>query len=129
MSLTMKRSRPNPRHMDQHMDDDELKPSHPLKEGLSYRAFAVAPDLNDPGTWLAPHHTRSTPTAGKMAPGQEQAIDWQKIEECVHMLSRQGVEGRRIKASPETLVAIARHLARHYAEEGKPLPDALAVLI
>ncbi len=129
MSLTMKRSRPNPRHMDQHMDEDEMKSSHPLKEGLSYLAFAVAPDLNDPGTWLAPHHTRSVGTSVKTATVSEQSVDWQKMDECVRMLSRQGLDGARIKASPELLIVIARHLAKHYAEAGRPLPDALAVLL
>ena len=129
MSVTMKRTRPNPRHLDQHMDDDELKASHPLKDGLPYQAFAVAADLNNPATWLAPHHTRSISAAPKNAAAGEQTLDWQKLEEAVRMLSRQGIDGSRIKASPETLVAVARHLAGHYSEAGRPLPDALAVLI
>ena len=129
MSVTMKRTRPDPRHLDQHMDDDELKASHPVKDGLPYKAFAVATDLNDPATWLAPHHTRSIAHAAKAAPAGEQTVDWQKVEEAVRMLSRQGIDGSRIKASPETLIAVARHLAGHYLAAGRPLPDALAVLI
>jgi hypothetical protein len=128
MSVTMKRTRPNPGHLDQHMDECELKAAHPVKEGLPYQAFALVSDLNDPGTWLAPHHKKSI-AAARDAGAAVQTVDWEKMEQSVRSLSRQGIEGDRIKAPPEALVAIARHLAGHYAEAGRPLPDPLAVLL
>jgi len=125
----MKRTRPNPRYINQHTDDNEPEALHILKDGLPYQAFAVAPDLNDPITWLAPHHTKLAGSIKKNVTGPDKTVDWQKMEESVQTLSRQGIEGNRIKASPEILIVIARHLAMHYMDSGRPLPDALAVLI
>jgi hypothetical protein len=96
-----------------------------LKENLPPGAFAVASDPGDPETWLAPHHVLS----GFDKAGREGAVDWRKMEECVGLLSRQGLEGRRLSASPEIILAVARHLAGHYTAVGRPLPDALAVLV
>ena len=97
--------------------------------GLPWQAFAIVGDRQDPSTWQLPHHTRQVNRAVQGKMGYEHTIDWENMPLTVAYLSRQGVEGRRVQAEPEQMLAAARHLASHYHKAGKPLPDALAVLV
>jgi len=113
----------------EHMDEEELNFNHPLKEGLPYQAYAIAPDINDPRTWLLPHHSKSVNRAVKGKIGYEHTVDWEKLSECVQLLSGRGIEGRRVQADAHLIIAGAKHLALHCIKAGMPLPNALAVLV
>ena len=96
---------------------------------LPYQAYAIVPDPNKLLGWQLPHHTKLVrrAVAGKI--GYEHTIDWQQLELCVQLVSRAGADGRRVQADPGDIIRGARHLASHYIKAGKPVPDALAVLI
>lgn len=127
-TLRMKRTRPSASNPLEYIDDKDMRKNHPLKDGLPHQAYAVAPDINDPATWQLPHHNRLVKRAviGKI--GYEHTVDWQLMEEAVRLISRQGIDGRRIQSQPEHILAAARHLASHYIKASRPLPDALSVL-
>ncbi|MBM2832791.1 MAG: hypothetical protein HW414_1843 [Dehalococcoidia bacterium] len=56
-------------------------------------------------------------------------MDWDSVPAAVAALSQGGFRGQRVQAGPEQILAAAKHLAGHYRAAGKPLPDALAVLV
>ena len=98
------------------------------KEGLPKEAFAIVGDPEDPETWKLPHHTKAIfrALAGKLA--VEKTVDWDRMPAAVAALSPSGYRGQRVDASPEEILAAAKHLAGHYRKAGKPLPDTLAAL-
>ena len=99
------------------------------KEGLPKEAFAFVGDPDDPDTWKLPHHKKTIFRALKGKLDIEKTVDWERMPAAVAAISRGGYRGRRIDASPEEILQIARHLADHYRHAGKPLPDTLAALV
>jgi hypothetical protein len=124
-------------------------PAAPLKDGLPWQGFAIAPDKEDPGTWQLPHHTKEAGglevigkkraaigKAGGRAVGPdeigmayEHTVDWLLLEKAALLLSRYGDEGRRVTADPELIIQAARHLAAHFRKAGRQIPPSLCVLI
>jgi len=96
------------------------------KEGLPAEAFAIVGDPNDPDTWRLPHHTRAIFRARKGTLDIERTVDWQRMAAAVAALSPGGHRGRRVEATPEQVLAAARHLASHYEKAGRELPATLA---
>jgi hypothetical protein len=86
-----------------------------VKYGLPREAFAIVTDLYASETWLLPHHT------------PKGDIDWSFMALCVAGLSR--YHENRVQATPEMVLEAAKHLAEHYQEAKRPIPDTLAVLI
>jgi hypothetical protein len=133
MTTTMKRGKPRkidvitPTIQDDEFSQDEDK--QPVKDGLPWQAFALVGDKADPLAWRLPHHTRQVYRAIKGKIGYERTVDWENMPLMVAYLSRQGVEGQRVPADEFQILAAAKHLASHYLKAGKPLPDALAVLV
>jgi hypothetical protein len=127
--VKMKRARINAKHLDQHMDDEEVRHDHPLKDGLPWQAFAIASDKNDLNTWKLPHHTKMVKIALKGKMGYEHTVDWKLVDEAVQLISLKGREGQRVNATEGEILHAARHLSMHYQKAGLPLPDALAVLV
>jgi hypothetical protein len=127
--IKMKRTRLNAGHLDQHMDDEDVRHDHPLKGGLPWQAFAIAADKNDPGTWRLPHHTAMLKKAIEAKSDYENTVDWKLIEEAVQLISFRGREGQRVSATEGEILHAARHLATHYQQAGRPIPDSLAVLV
>jgi hypothetical protein len=82
---------------------------------LNKLCFAIIGDPDDPKTWLLPHHT------------PKGDVDWPSMAYWVALLAR--IHGNRVATMPETILEAARHLAEHYQEAKRPIPDALAVLI
>jgi len=99
------------------------------KEGLPKEAFAIVGDPEDTDTWKLPHHKRSIFRALQGKLDIEKTIDWTRMPAAVAALSPQGYRGQRVDASPEEILAAARHLAVHYRKASKPLPDTLAALV
>jgi hypothetical protein len=99
------------------------------KEGLPKEAFAIVGDPADPESWKLPHHKKTIFRALKGALDIEKTVDWERMPAAVAALSRSGYRGRRVDASPEEILGAARHLAAHYRNAGKPLPDTLAALV
>ena len=60
--------------------------------------------------------------------GIEKTVDWERMPAAVAALSPKGYRGQRVDASPEQILAAAKHLADHYLKADKPLPDNLAAL-
>ena len=113
-----------PRH------DSEQENNVPLlQDCLPRQAFAIVEDPELPGAWQLPHHTKVVKRAviGKI--GYEHTVDWPLLEKAVLSLSRQGIDGKRAIADPWLIIEAARHLAVHYRKAGRPIPDALLVLI
>ena len=98
------------------------------KDGLPKEAFAIIGDPDDPDTWKLPHHNRSIFRALKGKLDIEKTVDWERMPAAVAALSPSGYRGQRVDASPEQILQAARHLADHYRQAGKPLPDTLAAL-
>ncbi len=99
------------------------------KEGLPYQAFAIVRDKEDPDTWKLPHHTRAILRAIKGKIGHYRTTDWERLPLAVAAISKGGYRGQRVEASPEEVLKAAQHLAKHYSDNGKPLPDTLSVLV
>ena len=99
------------------------------KEGLPKEAFAIVGDPDVPETWKLPHHKKSIFRALKGRLDIEKTVDWDRMPVAVAALSRDGYRGKRVEASPEEILRAAKHLAGHYREAGKPLPDTLAALV
>ena|GEM_PF-926392 len=93
------------------------------KDGLPAHAFAIAPDPKCPDGWQLPHHKLD------VLEDDEGSVDWLLLEKATLLLSLQGDEGRRISADPALIIDAARHITGHYRNAGKPIPDALCVLI
>ena len=99
------------------------------KEGLPEEAFAIVGTPGKPETWKLPHHKKSIFRALKGKLDIERSVDWDRMPVAVVALSRGGYTGQRVEANPEEILEAARHLAGHYREAGKPLPDILAALV
>ena len=98
------------------------------KEGLPREAFAIVGDQEDPETWKLPHHKKSIFRALKSKLDIEKTVDWARMPAAASALSPRGYRGQRVDASPEQILAAAKHLADHYREADEPLPDILAAL-
>jgi hypothetical protein len=92
-----------------------------VKYGLPKEAYAIATDPYASETWLLPHH--SSPITHH----SETTVDWNAMADSVALLT--GIHGNRVAAPPEIVLEAARHLAKHYENAKKPIPDALGVLI
>jgi len=99
------------------------------KEGLPKEAFAIVGDPDEPETWKLPHHKKSIFRALQGKLNIEKTVDWERMPAAVAALSPGGYRGQRVDASPEEILKAARHLANHYREADKPLPDILAALV
>ena len=99
------------------------------REGLPAEAFAIVGDPDDPDTWKLPHHTQAIFRALKGRLDSERTVDWQRMGAAVAALSPAGYRGRRAEATPEQILAAARHLASHYQKAGRDLPPTLADLL
>jgi len=97
-------------------------------EGLPCQAYAIC-DSTQPALCKLPHHTREISRAVRGKVGMERTVDWSLVEVAVQAISRAGYQGQRVQATENQIIDAARHLARHYHKAGKPLPDALAILI
>ena len=100
-----------------------------LKEGLPWQAFAIVGDKEDPETWKLPHHTKAIFRAIKGKVGHYKTTDWEHCAAAVAALSRGGFRGKRVEATEQQILDAAKHLMRHYTENGKPVPDTLAALV
>jgi hypothetical protein len=100
-----------------------------LKEGLPWQAFAIVCDKEDPETWKLPHHTKAIFRAIKGKIGHCKTTDWEHTAAAVAALSRGGFRGKRVEATEQQILDAAKHLMRHYTENGKPVPDTLAALV
>lgn len=99
------------------------------KDGLPPEAFAIVGDPENPDTWKLPHHTRGIFRAVRGKLDIERTVDWERMGAAVAALSPGGYRGQRVEASPGAIIAAARHLAGHYQQAGRPLPDTLAALV
>lgn len=91
-------------------------------------AFAIVTDPDNPDTWKLPHHTKDIMRAhGRL--DIEKSVDWDLMAAAVASLSRGGYRGERVQASAEDIIKAARHLARHYEDAGKSVPDTLGALV
>lgn len=99
------------------------------KDGLPKEAFAIVRDPEDPDTWKLPHHTKAIFRALKGKLGIEKTVDWDRMPAAVAAISPGGHRGERVKASPEEILAAAKHLANHYRKADKSVPDTLLALI
>ncbi len=95
---------------------------------FSWRDYALVGDKNDPSTWQLLHHTGLSPSSGDKD-SREDTVDWELAAVAAASLSRSGYQGRRIRAGAHEKIAAAEHLAGHYRRAGRPLPNALAVLV
>ena len=98
------------------------------KEGLPKEAFAIVGDPDNSATWKLPHHKKSIFRALRGKLDIEKTVDWDRMPAAVAALSPKGYRGQRVDASPEQILAAAKHLADHYRKADKPLPDILAAL-
>ena len=105
-----------------------VKQTKPKKEGLPREAFAIVGDPENPDTWYLPHHKKNILRALRGAIDIEQTVDWNKVAVAVSALSPSNPV-KRVRVSPEDILAAANHLAEHYRKGNKPLPDILAALV
>jgi hypothetical protein len=99
------------------------KPNEPNK-----LRFAIIGDPDDPKTWLLPHHSRESGDLGTTdSLDIEKTVDWDAMPDVIALLT--GIHGNRVAAPPEIVIEAAKHLAEHYQEAKRPIPDALAALI
>ena len=99
------------------------------KDGLPREAFAIVGDPDDPDSWKLPHHKKSIFRALKGKFDMEKTVDWGLVDSALAALSLGACRRRPVAASPEEIIVAARHLAGHYQQAGKPLPDTLAAII
>ena len=99
------------------------------KEGLPKEAFAIVSDPEDPESWKLPHHKRSISRALKGKLDVEETVDWERMPAAVAALSPGRYRWQRVDASPGEILMAASHLASHYRQAGKSLPDTLAALV
>ena len=99
------------------------------KEGLPYQVFAIVGSNHNPDTWKLPHHTKAIFRAIKGRLDIDKTVDWNRMSAAVASLSPGGYRGQRVEASPEDILKAAKHLAAHYREAGKSLPDTLAAMV
>ena len=98
------------------------------EEGLPKEAFAIIGDPEDSQTWKLPHHKKSISRALSGKLDMEKTVDWDRMPAAVDAISPRGYRGQRVDASPEQILAAAKHLAEHYRQADKSLPDILAAL-
>lgn len=98
------------------------------KEELPKEAFAIVGDPENPDTWQLPHHQKSIFRTLRGKLDIEKTVDWDRMDAVVAALSPGSYRRRRVAASPEEILAAARHLTNHYRKAGRPLPDILAAL-
>ena len=98
------------------------------KEGLPRQAFAIVGNAENPDTWHLPHHKKSSGRALKGVLDIERTVDWNQAAVAVNALSPI-YPGKRVRVSPEEILAAALHLAEHYRKGNKRLPDILAALV
>jgi hypothetical protein len=84
-----------------------------VKIELPKEAYAIVGDPDDPTTWLLPHHTKN------------RNVNWASMDAAAAFLSLQGVNGKRVSATPQQILDAARHLAAHYVERGRTIPWGL----
>ncbi len=101
----------------------------PTRDGLPEEAFAIVSDRGNPGTWQLPHHRKSVSryAGGKQDP--EKTVDWELMPAALAALSPRRNRPRELAVSPGEILSAARHLASHYRQAGRPLPDVLAALV
>ena len=99
------------------------------KDGLPHEAFAIVGDKEDQETWKLPHHTSAILRAVTGKVGHYKTTDWEHLAAAVAALSRGGFRGKRVEATEQQILDAARHLARHYSENSKPVPDTLLALM
>jgi len=99
------------------------------RDGLPKEAFAIVGDPEDTGTWKLPHHQKSIFRALRGKIDIEKTVDWERMPAAVAAMSSRGYCGQRVDASPGQIIQAAKHLATHYRQAGKPLPDTLAALV
>ena len=98
-------------------------------DGLPEEAFAIVGDSENPDTWKLSHHRKSIFSALRGKLDIERTVDWERMPAAVAALSRRGYRGQRVDAGPEQILQAAKHLAEHYREADKSLPDILAALV
>ncbi len=101
----------------------------PTRDGLPKEAFAIVGDRGDPGTWRLPHHRKSVSRAAGGKQDLEKTVDWELMPPALAALSPRGSRPRELAASPGEILSAAGHLASHYRQAGRPLPDVLAALL
>ncbi len=99
------------------------------KEGLPKEAFAIIGNPDNPETWKLPHHKKSVSSALRGKLDIEKTVDWERIPAAVAALAPVGYREQRVDAAAEDIILAARHLAGHYRNAGKSLPDTLAALV
>lgn len=100
-----------------------------LKNGLPWQAFAIVGDKDDPETWKLPHHTKAIFRAIQGKIGHYRTTDWEHTAAAVAALSPGGFRGKRVEATDQQILDAAKHLRRHYLENGKPVPNTLSALV
>jgi len=100
-----------------------------LKESLPKDVFAIVGDPEDPETWKLSHHKKTIFRALQGKLDIERTVDWARMPAAVAALSPRGYQGQKVDASPEQILAAAKHLANHHQKANKPLPDILAALV
>jgi hypothetical protein len=80
-------------------------------------------------TYILPHHTATITRAIQGKISHYKTTDWEHLAAAVAALSRGGFRDKRVEATEQQILDAARHLARHYSENGKPVPDTLAALM
>jgi len=99
------------------------------KEGLPAEAFAITGDPDNPETWKLPHHKKNIFRASRGKLDIEKTVDWDRMPAAVAALSPAGRRGQMAGVTPEEILLAAKHMASHYRNAGKPLPDTLAALV
>ena len=99
------------------------------RDGLPWQAFALVGFKESPETWKLPHHTKGIFRAIQGKIGHYRTTDWEHLSAAVAALSRGGFRGKRVEATEQQILDAAKHLMRHYTENGKPVPDTLAALV
>ncbi len=98
------------------------------KQGLPREAFAIVGDPKDPASWRLAHHRQNIAMALSGELDIEKTVDWRRMRAAAAALSPRRRRTGGINAAPEQILAAARHLADHYRQAGRPLPDILAAL-
>ena len=106
-----------------------VKISVKRKDGLPREAFALTGNPEEPDTWYLPHHKKSILRVQKGKAEVEDTVDWGQLEMVVEYLSPASRQRLVLQAEPGQIMEAAKHLAGHYQQAGKPLPDVLAALV
>ena len=85
---------------------------------LTKAAYAIVGDPDDPTTWLLPHHAKAVVEKGRL----RHSVNWALADTAAAALSLQGIDGKRVAATPQQIIDAARHLAAHYVERGRTIP-------